>query len=47
MELKRNIFNIFETASQLFNNYYNGAGIDTDYKNHTEPHIIVPARKEN
>ena len=24
MELKRNIFNIFETTRQLFNNYYNG-----------------------
>lgn len=24
MELKRTIFNIFETTRQLFNNYYNG-----------------------
>lgn len=24
MELKRNIFYIFETTRQLFNNYYNG-----------------------
>ena len=24
MELKRAIFNIFETTRQLFNNYYNG-----------------------
>ena len=24
MELKRTIFNIFETIRQLFNNYYNG-----------------------
>ena len=24
MELKRNIFNIFETTRTLFNNYYNG-----------------------
>ena len=24
MELKRNIFNIFETTRILFNNYYNG-----------------------
>lgn len=24
MELKRMIFNIFETTRQLFNNYYNG-----------------------
>ena len=24
MELKRNIFNSFETTSHLFNNYYNG-----------------------
>ena len=24
MELKRNIFNIFETTRQLFNEYYNG-----------------------
>ena len=26
MELKRTIFNIFETTRQLFNNYYNGHG---------------------
>ena len=26
MELKRTIFNIFETTSRLFNNYYNGHG---------------------
>lgn len=26
MELKRVIFNIFETTRQLFNNYYNGHG---------------------
>ena len=24
MELKKNIFNIFETTGQLFNDYYNG-----------------------
>lgn len=24
MELKRTIFNIFETTRELFNNYYNG-----------------------
>lgn len=24
MELKRTMFNIFETTRQLFNNYYNG-----------------------
>ena len=26
MELKRTIFDIFETTRQLFNNYYNGHG---------------------